>query len=71
MSDNRYSLVICSKHLGLSASSVKHRACMLGINTEHGITAKELKRIKEYKVRPGRREKGTLEELEREMEALK
>lgn len=70
MREIRYSLYTCSKYLGITAQAVRNRALRLGIDTEAGVTATDLKQIKEYKNAKSKYGKGSLDELKAEMEAL-
>ena len=48
MSDKRYSLKVAGKFIGISDCTVQQRAKKLGIVTEGGLTAANVKAIAEY-----------------------
>lgn len=70
MNEIRYSLYTCAKYLGVTATAVRNRALKLVINTRDGVTATDLKQIKEYKNSKDKRRRGSLYELKAEMEVL-
>ena len=48
MSEKRYSLKVAGKFVGVSACTIRYRAEKLGIVTEGGLTAANVKAIAEY-----------------------
>ena len=64
-----YSLGTAGNVLGITAMAVKHRADKLGIDTRYGVTAEEVKRIRDYK-NPNsmHTKKATEADLRRELE---
>ena len=70
MSEKKYSSYTCAKYLGMSNTAIVYRAKKLGVKTSDGISAKELKRIAEFKSTSKMRHKGKLDDLKKEMEAL-
>ena len=68
MRENRYSFASCAKFSGLNSRTIYNRARKLGIETEYGISAAELKNIIEFKSKQARRD--SYSKLCAEMEGL-
>lgn len=70
MDEKRYSLRTVGMMLNMTAMAVKIRANKVGVDTQNGLTAKDVKAIRDFK--PDRRysKKSTLDELRRELEVL-
>jgi hypothetical protein len=71
METKRYSLRTAGDVLGMTAMAVMHRANRLAIDTSNGLTAADVKAIREYKSEESRYTKrNTVQELKRELEVL-
>ena len=71
MSENRYSMRVCSQYSGINQKTVWYRAKKLGMDTNAGLTAAQLKAIIAYGGKMTRWNSGSLEELRMEMEGLR
>lgn len=69
MDEKRYSLRTVGKLLDISAMAIKYRACALGIDTSSGLTAANVKAIKEFKRNSKYAKRNSLDDLLRELEA--
>ena len=70
MDEKRYSLRTAGKILNVTAMAIQHRARMLGIDTSAGITAANVRAIRDYKKNQRYATKSSAEDLARELEAL-
>lgn len=70
MDEKRYSLRTAGKILGVTAMAIQYRANRLGINTSNGLTAEDVKAIRDYKPNATYGKKCSAEDLARELEAL-
>lgn len=68
--EKRYSLRTAGQILGLTAMAIRNRAIRLEIDTTNGLTAQDVKVIKEYKGNPKYATKCSAEDLMRELEEL-
>lgn len=70
MDEKRYSLRTAGNVIGVTAMAIKNRAIQLGIDTTNGLTAKDVKAIREYKGNPKYATKCSAEDLMHELEEL-
>ena len=70
MDEKRYSLRTAGEVIGVSQMVIANRAKQLGISATYGLTAKDVKAIRDYKPLTKQARKGSPEALMCELEVL-
>lgn len=70
MSEKRYSCATVAAEFCISPMTVYNRAKRLGIDTRHGFTVFEAKKIGNYRPDARRQKRGSLSELKEELREI-